>query len=137
MYYDQVYEKIFSQIVDICQPAYLCSLQNLYKKGKFYYFYFISLLCFFSIADIKERVRAMLLEYVSNPNGVILAVTAANTDLAGSDVLQLARAVDPRGDRTVGVLTKLDLMDPGRMRPREPMVIPPRDWRGPVDGGYY
>ena len=59
-----------------------------------------------------------MLEYVSNPNGVILAVTAANTDLAGSDVLQLARAVDPRGDRTVGVLTKLDLMDPGRMRPR-------------------
>ena len=60
----------------------------------------------------------MLLEYVSNPNGVILAVTAANTDLAGSDVLQLARAVDPRGYRTVGLLTKLDLMDPGRMRLR-------------------
>ena len=66
----------------------------------------------------------MLLEYVLNPNGVILAVTAANTDLAGSDVLQLARAVDPRGDHTVGVLTKLDLIPEGCVRgaPHQPTV---------------
>ena len=52
----------------------------------------------------------MLLKFISKPNAVILAVTAANTDLANSDGLQLARAVDPNGERTIGVLTKVDLM---------------------------
>ncbi len=51
--------------------------------------------------------------YISNPNAIILSVTAANTDLANSDAIQMAREVDLEGDRTVGVLTKLDLMDPG------------------------
>ncbi len=51
--------------------------------------------------------------YISNPNAIILSVTAANTDLANSDAIQMAREVDPEGDRTIGVLTKLDLMDPG------------------------
>ena len=40
-------------------------------------------------------------------------VTPANSDLATSESLQLAKAVDPKGDRTVGVLTKIDLMDKG------------------------
>lgn len=44
---------------------------------------------------------------------VILAVSPANVDLANSDALKLARTVDPRGLRTLGVLTKLDLMDAG------------------------
>lgn len=34
-------------------------------------------------------------------------------DLANSESLKLARSVDPQGRRTVGVLTKLDLMDQG------------------------
>eukprot|EP00978_Attheya_sp_CCMP212_P001582 scaffold3243_cov47-Attheya_sp.AAC.5 len=63
--------------------------------------------------DIEEQIRDMCLEYISNPNAIILAVTGANTDLANSDALQIARQVDPEGERTVGVLTKLDLMDPG------------------------
>lgn len=64
-------------------------------------------------ADIEEQIRSMCLEHISNPNAIILAVTPANTDLANSDALKLARIVDPMGDRTIGVLTKLDLMDPG------------------------
>lgn len=64
-------------------------------------------------ADIEEQIRNMCLEHISNPNAIILAVTPANTDLANSDALKLARIVDPMGDRTIGVLTKLDLMDPG------------------------
>jgi dynamin 1-like protein len=46
-------------------------------------------------------------------NSVILAVSAANVDLANSDSLKLARSVDPQGRRTIGILTKLDLMDAG------------------------
>eukprot|EP00792_Barthelona_sp_PAP020_P005375 TRINITY_DN2623_c0_g2_i1.p1 TRINITY_DN2623_c0_g2~~TRINITY_DN2623_c0_g2_i1.p1 ORF type:complete len:478 (-),score=136.55 TRINITY_DN2623_c0_g2_i1:89-1522(-) len=55
----------------------------------------------------------MCLEYISNPNAIILAVSAANTDLANSDGLQLAREVDIEGKRTLGVITKIDLMDSG------------------------
>ena len=63
--------------------------------------------------DIGEQIREMVLSYITRPSTIILAVTAANTDIANSDALQLAKKVDPTGDRTVGVLTKLDLMDRG------------------------
>ncbi|SPO25863.1 probable VPS1 - member of the dynamin family of GTPases [Ustilago trichophora] len=63
--------------------------------------------------DIERQIRDMVLKFISKPNAVILAVTAANTDLANSDGLKLAREVDPDGTRTVGVLTKVDLMDAG------------------------
>lgn len=63
--------------------------------------------------DIEEQIRNMVFEYITNPNAIILAVTAGNTDLANSDAIQIAKQVDPHGERTVGVITKLDLMDPG------------------------
>jgi dynamin 1-like protein len=63
--------------------------------------------------DIEKQIREMILKYVTKPNSIILAVTAANTDLANSDGLKLAREVDPEGLRTIGVLTKVDLMDQG------------------------
>ena len=55
----------------------------------------------------------MILEYITEDNSIILAVTPANSDLANSDALKLARKVDPGGLRTIGVITKLDLMDRG------------------------
>ncbi|KNC47855.1 dynamin-A [Thecamonas trahens ATCC 50062] len=64
-------------------------------------------------SDIEKQIRAMVLEYISQAKSIILAVTPANTDLANSDALQMAREVDPDGTRTIGVLTKLDLMDEG------------------------
>ena len=63
--------------------------------------------------DIEKQVKQMILEFITKPNAIILAVTAANTDLANSDGLKLAREVDPEGNRTIGVLTKVDLMDQG------------------------
>jgi vacuolar protein sorting-associated protein 1 len=63
--------------------------------------------------DIERQIKEMVLKFISKPNAIILAVTAANTDLANSDGLKLAREVDPEGARTVGVLTKIDLMDQG------------------------
>ncbi|KAI0070705.1 hypothetical protein K474DRAFT_1713111 [Panus rudis PR-1116 ss-1] len=64
-------------------------------------------------SDIERQIRSLVLEYISKPNCVILAVSAANVDLANSESLKLARSVDPQGRRTIGVLTKLDLMDAG------------------------
>jgi len=63
--------------------------------------------------DIEDQIRDMCLSYILNPSSIVLAITPANSDLANSDALKLAREVDPLGDRTVGVLTKIDLMDPG------------------------
>jgi|EP00505_MAST-04D_sp_SCG-Rhode-Island_P003266 dynamin 1-like protein len=63
--------------------------------------------------DIEKLIVDMCKDYISNPLTIVLAVTAANTDLANSDALKLAKEVDPSGDRTIGVLTKLDLMDAG------------------------
>ncbi|KAL0186350.1 hypothetical protein M9458_018020, partial [Cirrhinus mrigala] len=82
--------------------------------------------------DIETQVQEMILSYISNPNSLILCVSPANSDLATSDALKLAREVDPDGERhaensryhyytlngTVGretllVVSKLDLMDAG------------------------
>lgn len=63
--------------------------------------------------DIERQIKDMVLKYISKPNAIILAVTSANQDLANSDGLKLAREVDPEGQRTIGVLSKVDLMDEG------------------------
>ncbi|KAG6865649.1 hypothetical protein C0991_000568 [Blastosporella zonata] len=64
-------------------------------------------------SDIERQIRNLILDYISKPNSVILSVSPANVDLANSESLKLARQVDPQGRRTIGVLTKLDLMDAG------------------------
>ncbi len=63
--------------------------------------------------DIERQIREMVMKQIAKSNAIILAVTAANVDLANSDGLKLAREVDPEGQRTIGVLTKVDLMDHG------------------------
>lgn len=63
--------------------------------------------------DIERQIREMVLKYISKSNAIVLAVTSANQDLANSDGLKLAREVDPEGQRTIGVLSKVDLMDEG------------------------
>ncbi|CAN1192395.1 Dynamin-related protein 3A [Linum perenne] len=63
--------------------------------------------------DIEARIRTMIMSYIKKPSCIILAVTAANADLANSDALQVAGIADPDGYRTIGVITKLDIMDRG------------------------
>uniref|UniRef100_A0A8C1N517 Dynamin-2 n=1 Tax=Cyprinus carpio TaxID=7962 RepID=A0A8C1N517_CYPCA len=63
--------------------------------------------------DIEHQIRDMLMQFVTRESCLILAVTPANTDLANSDALKLSKEVDPQGLRTIGVITKLDLMDEG------------------------
>ncbi|KAI3886831.1 hypothetical protein MKW98_017183 [Papaver atlanticum] len=61
------------------------------------------------VADIENMVRS----FIEKPNCLILAVSPANQDLATSDAIKISRDVDPKGERTFGVLTKIDLMDKG------------------------
>ncbi|GET90511.1 GTP-binding protein, putative [Leishmania tarentolae] len=63
--------------------------------------------------DIDRQIKDMVTRYVSPKNTIILAISPANTDLATSQSLRLAKQLDPEGVRTVGVLTKIDLMDKG------------------------
>ncbi|WRX14945.1 Dynamin stalk domain - like 3 [Theobroma cacao] len=64
-------------------------------------------------SDIEARIRTMIMSYIKQPSCLILAVTPANSDLANSDALQIAGNADPDGYRTIGIITKLDIMDRG------------------------
>jgi len=63
--------------------------------------------------DIERITRQMANRYVSDPRTIILVVVPANADMTTSDGLQMAREVDPKGIRTVGAITKIDIMDRG------------------------
>jgi len=63
--------------------------------------------------DVASRIESMALKFVRDPQTLLLAVTSATDDLATSAALELARKVDPRGLRTLGVLTKCDRVDAG------------------------
>uniref|UniRef100_T1IMC3 Dynamin-type G domain-containing protein n=1 Tax=Strigamia maritima TaxID=126957 RepID=T1IMC3_STRMM len=47
--------------------------------------------------DIETQIHDLILKYISNPNSIILSVTPANTDIATSEALKLAKVVDPDG----------------------------------------
>ncbi|CAI6368425.1 unnamed protein product [Macrosiphum euphorbiae] len=64
-------------------------------------------------ADIEQQIKDMLFQFITKETCLILAVSPANADLATSDALQISKQVDPDGMRTIGVITKLDLMDEG------------------------
>jgi len=61
----------------------------------------------------RDMVRDMVLSYMKNRRSVMLTVVAANVDMATQEIVEMARELDPDGERTLGVLTKPDLVDPG------------------------
>lgn len=63
--------------------------------------------------DIEKMTRDMTMHYVKDPRTIILAVLPANQDMSVSDSLHVARQVDPQGIRSIGVITKIDIMDAG------------------------
>ena len=63
--------------------------------------------------NIEQITKDMARRYAEDPLTIILCVIAANSDIATSDGLMLAKEIDVTGSRTLGVLTKLDIMDAG------------------------
>jgi replication fork clamp-binding protein CrfC len=63
--------------------------------------------------QLKEKISQLCEKYIKAPN-VILAISAADVDLANSTALRASRRMDPRGERTIGVITKMDLVDAER-----------------------
>ena len=64
-------------------------------------------------AQLKQKISDLCEKYIKAPN-IILAVSAADVDLANSTSLRASRRADPRGERTIGVITKMDLIEPDR-----------------------
>lgn len=63
--------------------------------------------------ELKQKIVDLCDKYIQPPN-IILAISAADVDLANSTALRASRRVDPRGERTIGVVTKMDLVDAPR-----------------------
>ena len=63
--------------------------------------------------NIEEITKNMAKRYCEDSLTVILCVIAANSDIATIDGLKMAKELDVQGVRTLGVLTKLDIMDKG------------------------
>jgi len=64
-------------------------------------------------ANIEEILTDMTRNYIEQESCIILAVTPGNADVANSEAIKLAQQVDPAGLRTLGVITKIDIMDAG------------------------
>lgn len=60
-------------------------------------------------ADIEQQIRDMIMQFITRESCLILAVTPANTDLANSDALKLAKDVDPQGEMMRAVCQKRDV----------------------------
>lgn len=61
--------------------------------------------------DIKEQIENMVSEYIKKPETIILAVIPARSDIEADIAMGLVKKYDERGQRTIGVLTKVDLMN--------------------------
>lgn len=65
--------------------------------------------------ELKSKIRQLCDKYLQEPN-IILAISAADVDLANSAALRASKVADPQGLRTIGVITKLDLVDAKQAR---------------------
>ena len=61
--------------------------------------------------DIKEKIENLVGKFASDTSTLILAILPGRADLEADMGLELVKRYDPSGQRTVGVLTKLDLMN--------------------------
>ena len=61
----------------------------------------------------QDVVRQIVESYMENRRSIMLAIIPANVDIATQEILEMARRVDINGSRTLGVLTKPDLVDSG------------------------
>ncbi|KAM9454732.1 interferon-induced GTP-binding protein Mx1-like [Clarias gariepinus] len=63
--------------------------------------------------DIGEQSKSVIRKFITNQNTILLVVVPCNVDIATTEALRMAQEVDPYGERTLGILTKPDLVDRG------------------------
>ncbi|KAM6161429.1 interferon-induced GTP-binding protein Mx2-like isoform 2-T2 [Erethizon dorsatum] len=64
-------------------------------------------------ADIGRQIKRLIRNYIRKDETINLVVVPSNVDIATTEALSMANEVDPEGDRTIGILTKPDLVDRG------------------------
>ncbi|XP_052597302.1 interferon-induced GTP-binding protein Mx2-like [Peromyscus californicus insignis] len=64
-------------------------------------------------ADIGHQIKRLIKTYIQKQETINLVVVPSNVDIATTEALSMAQEVDPEGDRTIGILTKPDLVDRG------------------------
>ncbi|XP_032030149.1 interferon-induced GTP-binding protein Mx1 isoform X1 [Hylobates moloch] len=64
-------------------------------------------------ADIGYKIKTLIKKYIQRQETISLVVVPSNVDIATTEALSMAQEVDPEGDRTIGILTKPDLVDKG------------------------
>ncbi|KZF23237.1 hypothetical protein L228DRAFT_245976 [Xylona heveae TC161] len=67
----------------------------------------------YQTAEDKVIIRDLILQYITDRRTIILAVMDARNNLANQEVFNMARAADPEGQRTAGIITKCDALQPG------------------------
>lgn len=60
--------------------------------------------------NIKENIEKMIVKYIKNPRTIILSIVPATIDVESDAGLGLIKKYDPEFKRTIGVLTKIDLV---------------------------
>ncbi|XP_006639146.2 interferon-induced GTP-binding protein Mx3-like [Lepisosteus oculatus] len=63
--------------------------------------------------DIGEQIKRLIRKFIQRQETINLVVVPCNVDIATTEALQMAQEVDPEGERTLGILTKPDLVDKG------------------------
>uniref|UniRef100_A0A8C8HUW9 Uncharacterized protein n=1 Tax=Oncorhynchus tshawytscha TaxID=74940 RepID=A0A8C8HUW9_ONCTS len=69
--------------------------------------------------NIGEQIKRLIRKFITKQETINLVVVPCNVDIATTEALQMAQEVDPEGERTLGILTKPDLVDKGT----EEMVV--------------
>ncbi|XP_023574473.1 interferon-induced GTP-binding protein Mx2-like [Octodon degus] len=64
-------------------------------------------------ADIGHQIKRLIRKYIAKEATINLVVVPSNVDIATTEALSMAQEMDPEGDRTIGILTKPDLVDRG------------------------
>uniref|UniRef100_A0A8C6XZ45 Dynamin-type G domain-containing protein n=1 Tax=Naja naja TaxID=35670 RepID=A0A8C6XZ45_NAJNA len=83
--------------------------------------------------DIGDQIMKLIKSYITKQETINLVVVPSNVDIATTEALKMAQTVDPKGERTLGVLTKPDLIDEGTENETIDIV---RNQRVPLTKGY-
>nr|XP_034970966.1 interferon-induced GTP-binding protein Mx1-like isoform X1 [Zootoca vivipara] len=83
--------------------------------------------------DIGQQIIKLIKKYINKQETINLVVVPSNVDIATTEALKMAQEVDPKGERTLGILTKPDLVDKGTEREVVDII---RNQRVPLRKGY-
>nr|AZL95661.1 Mx1 protein [Miichthys miiuy] len=63
--------------------------------------------------NIGDQIKRLIQKFIKKQETISLVVVPCNVDIATTEALKMAQEVDPDGERSLGILTKPDLVDKG------------------------